>query len=166
MSAARLSEQHCSIARTLAIVGERWTLVIMRDVLLGFGGFRELQRRTGASSNILSDRLKGLVEHGIVERHPVAGQADAVDYRPTRKGLDLLPVLIALNRWGDVHVPLPEGRPRTWHHLACDHEADPRLICAHCHAPLVPDEVQAAPGPAADDEQRREGRRPPQPVTD
>src|SRR5918997_1670019 len=111
MPATRLSEQHCSIARTLAVVGERWTLVIMRDVLLGFGGFRELQRRTGASSNILSDRLKGLVEQGIIERHPVAGHADAVDYRPTRKGLDLLPVLIALNRWGDVHAPLPEGRP-------------------------------------------------------
>lgn len=161
MSVERLSRQHCSIARALAVVGERWTLLITRDVLLGFGGFRELQRRTGASSNVLSERLKILVEHGIVERHPVPGHADSVRYRPTTRGRDLLPVLIALNEWGDRHAPLPDGPPRSWHHLRCGHDAEPHLVCSHCHLPLAPDDVQAAPGRGADDGQRREGRRPP-----
>jgi DNA-binding HxlR family transcriptional regulator len=88
--------QNCSVARTLAVVGERWTLLVMRDVLNGHRRFRELRRTTGIAPNILSDRLGTLVEHGLLRHDEATGE-----YRPTRKGADLSPVLIALMSWGD-----------------------------------------------------------------
>jgi DNA-binding HxlR family transcriptional regulator len=92
--------EECSAAATLAIVGERWSLLILRDAMFrGFTRFSQFQRSLGVATNILGKRLEKFVEHGLMERHQAEGQAP--EYRLTRKGLELKPVLVALTEWGD-----------------------------------------------------------------
>jgi DNA-binding HxlR family transcriptional regulator len=143
--------QNCSVAAALAVVGERWTLLVMREVLLGRRRFAEIQRQTGIASNILADRLETLVEHGVLERR--GGDGDAPEYVPTQKGLDVSPVIVALMQWGDRHAA-PNGPPRVMVHTACDHDADPHLVCSHCHEPLRAHELRVRPGPGATPAQR------------
>src|SRR3989442_6993402 len=94
-------QQNCSIARTLQVVGERWTLLVLREVFTGQRRFEEIQRNLGVATNILSDRLQTLVEADILERRPLGDRADRSEYLLTEKGLDLNPVLLELMRWGD-----------------------------------------------------------------
>lgn len=142
-------DQTCSIANTLAVIGERWTLLILRDVLLGTRRFEDLQRSTGVASNILSDRLDTLVAHGILQRVPLDGRPDRHEYRPTRAGGELAHVLQALMQWGDRHAPPPGGPARVLVHRTCGHETEPLHVCAHCGEPLDPTEVEMHPGPGA-----------------
>jgi len=148
-------DQNCSIARTLAIVGERWTLLVLRDVLLGNRRFEEIRRSLGVASNILSDRLATLVEHGVLTR-----SGEPPEYRVTEKGLELQPVLVALMQWGDRHTAGETGPPMVHVHTACGHDADPRLHCSHCGEPLSARELRVRPGPGADERQRALGLRP------
>ncbi|HEX2084264.1 MAG TPA: helix-turn-helix domain-containing protein [Solirubrobacteraceae bacterium] len=141
--------QNCSIAGALALLGERWTLLVMREVLLGRRRFGDIQRHTGVAKNILSDRLETLVEHGLLERR-------GAEYVPTSKGLDVNPVLVALMQWGDRHVAGEAGPPRVLVHEACGHDAHPTLRCAHCDGELDARELRVRPGPGANDEQRGE----------
>src|SRR5580765_5067511 len=97
-------DQNCSIADALAVVGERWTLLVMREVLLGRRRFREIKRNTGIASNILSDRLDTLVEHGVLQRRLYSEHPESYEYVPTAKGVDLNPVLVTLMTWGDKHA--------------------------------------------------------------
>src|SRR4051812_24171145 len=113
--------QNCSIARALEVVGERWTLLVMREMLLGRHGFREIKRNTGIASNILSDRLSTLVEHGLLAR-------DGERYKLTEKGLDLNPVVLSLMQWGDKYAA-PNGPPKVPVHTTCGHDAHPRMHC-------------------------------------
>lgn len=142
-------DQNCSIARTLAIVGERWTLLVLRDVLLGNRRFEEIRRSLGVASNILSDRLATLVDHGVLTR-----EGEPPEYRVTEKGLDLQPVLMALMQWGDRYTAGEAGPPVVHVHLACGHDADARLHCSHCGEALTPRELRVRPGPGANDTQR------------
>ena len=137
--------QNCSIAGALALLGERWTLLVMREVLLGRRRFEDIRRHTGVAKNILSDRLDTLVAHGLLRK-------EGADYVPTRKGVDVNPVLVALLQWGDKHVN--EQAPRVLVHAACGHDADPSLHCAHCGEEIEPRELRVRPGPGADAEQR------------
>ena len=139
--------QHCSIAGALSLLGERWTLLVMREVLLGRRRFGDIQRNTGVAKNILSDRLETLVEHGLLERR------DA-EYYPTAKGIDVNPVLVALLQWGDKHVYGESGAPRVLVHAACGHDANPSLRCSHCEAEIEARELRVRPGPGADPSQR------------
>lgn len=141
-------DQNCSIARTLAIVGERWTLLVLREVLLGRRRFEEIRRGLGVASNILSDRLATLVEHGVLTR---AG--DLPEYRVTEKGLDLQPVLITLMQWGDRYTAGDAGPPVVHVHKACAHDAAARLHCAHCGETIGPRDVRLRPGPGANAQQ-------------
>ena len=143
-------DQNCSIARALAIVGERWTLLVMREVLLGHRRFREIRRQTGIAPNILSDRLATLVEQGLVE---LRGQ----EYVPTRKGRDINPVLIGLMQWGDRYATGQAGPPRVIVHATCGHDADPALRCSHCDEALEARDVRVRPGPGADERQLADG---------
>ncbi len=149
-------EQHCSIAAALEILGERWTLLVMREVLLGRRRFGDIRSHVGVAPNILSDRLQTLVEHGLLERRPIDGEPDAHEYAPTRKGVDANPVLVALLQWGDRHATPEGGPPRVLVHTACGHDADPRLHCAHCGEPARPRDLKVRPGPGATAEQRAE----------
>ena len=140
--------QNCSIARALEILGERWTLLILREVLLGRRRFEEIRRNTGVATNILTDRLATLVEHDVLERR-------GDEYVPTRKGVEANPVLVALLQWGDAHAA-PDGPPRVLVHARCGHDADPRLQCAHCNEEIRPGELRVRPGPGANERQRGE----------
>ena len=146
--------QNCSIARTLAVVGERWTLLILREVLLGRRRYEDIRRNTGVATNILSDRLDTLVEHGVLRRR---GQ----DYVPTERGIELNPVLVTLARWGDRHLAGDAGPPRVFVHEACGHDADPELHCSHCGERVDPRELSVRPGPGADADQLAAGVLPP-----
>ena len=141
--------QNCSIAGALALLGERWTLLVMREVLLGRRHFAEIKRNTGVAPNILSDRLATLVDHGLLE--PRRGE-----YVPTAKGLDVNPVLVALMQWGDRHVYGETGAPRVVVHTACGHDADPTLRCAHCDEELRTRDLAVRPGPGASPQQQAE----------
>jgi DNA-binding HxlR family transcriptional regulator len=141
-------DQNCSIARTLAIVGERWTLLVLREVMLGSRRFEEIRRNLGVASNILSDRLTTLVEHGVLRR-----DGEPPEYRVTAKGVDLQPVLVGLMQWGDRYTAGEAGPPIVYTHVACGHDADPQLHCGHCGEPLGPRELRVRPGPGANERQ-------------
>jgi DNA-binding HxlR family transcriptional regulator len=96
--------QNCSIAAALEIVGERWTLLIIRDAVLGLRRFDEFRESLGIARNVLTDRLNKLVEQGIFEREPYGDRADRFDYRLTQKGLDLHVALVGLRQWGDRYL--------------------------------------------------------------
>jgi len=160
VAADRFADQNCSIARTLAVVGERWTLLVVRELALGRTRFRDLRENVGVSTNVLADRLVALVAHGIVSKVRVAARGQVHDYRLTAKGWDLLPVLVALTQWGDRHAAGAQGPPRAWWHVDCDHETEPELTCSHCRRTLERGSVRVLPGPGADARQRAEGMLP------
>lgn len=147
--------QNCSIAAAAAVIGERWTLLVLREILLGRRRFAEIRRQTGIATNILSDRLETLTEHGLVERRPTGEGHDAHEYVPTRRGIDANPVIVALMQWGDRYMA-PHGAPRVLVHAACGHDAEPALVCAHCGETIAAHELRVRPGPGADEQQRQE----------
>jgi DNA-binding HxlR family transcriptional regulator len=151
--------QNCSVARALAVVGERWSLLVVREVVLGRRRFREIQRQTGVATNILSDRLDTLVERGVLERRASRADPAAPEYWVTRKGLDLVPALLALSRWGDAYES-PNGPPREFFHSQCGHEIESQMHCPHCGLDVRPEELRARPGPGATPQQRAEGELP------
>jgi DNA-binding HxlR family transcriptional regulator len=147
-------DQNCSVAAALAIVGERWTLLVLREVLLGHRRFQEIKRNTGIATNILTDRLATLVEHGVLERRLYSEQPESHEYVPTAKALDVRPILVGLMQWGDKYVNAESGPPRVYVHTACGHDADPFLGCAHCGQAIDYGELKVRPGPGADAAQR------------
>ena len=152
--------QNCSIARASEILSERWTMLIMREILLGRRRFSELKRNTGAASNILSDRLNTLVDHGLlvrVDRQEIDG-SPIEQYKPTRKGVDVQPIILAMLAWGDKYES-PDGAPKEIVHDACGHTTHPVMACSHCGDRIMPDEVSVRPGPGANERQIREYER-------
>jgi DNA-binding HxlR family transcriptional regulator len=140
--------QICSIARSLELVGERWTLLVIREVFNGNRKFSEMQRSLGVARNVLTDRLQGLLDEGILERRPYSERPERYEYFLTEKGLDLWPLMIALMRWGDKHEPLPGGRPMVVVHKGeCGGEIDDRRICTKCGKHLSVREARAIQGP-------------------
>jgi DNA-binding HxlR family transcriptional regulator len=101
MRRASFEEVNCSIAQALEVVGDCWSLLIMRDVFLGFTRFDSMQRRLGIARNTLTDRLNWLCQHGVVTRVPYGDSGNRFEYRLTEKGRDLQPVLLAMMAWGD-----------------------------------------------------------------
>ena len=147
----RYSGANCSIARTLDIVGEKWTLLILREAFYGLRRFEDLQRATGCARNLLSDRLSTLVAHGILSREPYRepGSRQRHEYRLTEKGRQLLPVLVALMNWGDRWMPDPAGPPVEVHHRDCDALVHVTLTCAAGHDSLSATDTYPTPGPGA-----------------
>jgi DNA-binding HxlR family transcriptional regulator len=129
-----LSQVYCSVARTWAVLGERWTMMVVREAFRGTRRFDAFQRRLGVGRNVLSDRLQTLTAEGVFERVRYQESPDRFEYRLTEKGLDLYPVLLSLMRWGDRYqVDRP---PVRLVHKECGHEATPQLACAHCGEPV------------------------------
>ena len=125
----------CSVARTLEVVGEWWTLLVLRDAFRGVRRFDDFQRSLGIARNILADRLATLVEHGILQRRRYQDRPDRYEYRLTEKGLDLYPVLLAMMRWGDRWSS--DGVPPVrLTHRACGHEVTPEMRCPACGGPI------------------------------
>jgi DNA-binding HxlR family transcriptional regulator len=129
--------RECSIARTLEIVGEKWALLAVREVLLGNGRFDEMVRRTGAPRDTLAARLKTLVAGGILERRQYSEHPVRHEYRLTDAGRELYPVIMSLMKWGDRHLAGAEGPPRVFEHR-CGHRLVAQLVCEACGEPVDP----------------------------
>jgi DNA-binding HxlR family transcriptional regulator len=138
--------QNCSVARALEVIGERWTILLVRDAFLGVRRFEDFQRDLGLSRGVLTDRLNRLLEAGIFERRLYQERPERYEYRLTEKGRDLWPVTVALLRWGDRYYA-EQGRPRLVLHRDCGGELTERLTCAKCGAELTAHDVEARPGP-------------------
>ncbi|MDA0170628.1 helix-turn-helix transcriptional regulator [Solirubrobacter taibaiensis] len=130
----------CSIGRAMEILGERWTFLILRESFYGVRRFSDMQRNLGIARNILSTRLQTLVANGILERRLYQEEPPRHEYRLTEAGRDLYPAIVTLMRWGDRHLS-NETPPVVLRHNSCGHEADPLLVCSHCHEELDPHEV-------------------------
>ncbi len=140
--------QNCSIARTLELVGDRWTFLVLRDVFLGIRRFDALQRDLGVARNVLAARLERLVGEGVLAKVPYSERPLRHEYRLTDKGLDLWPVIVELLLWGDRHAA-PNGPPIVIRHNGCGGELGERRICARCGEPLGALDVRAELGPGA-----------------
>jgi DNA-binding HxlR family transcriptional regulator len=136
--------QTCSVAGSLEVVGERWSLLIVRDAFMGARRFEDFQRRTGAARNVLAARLNLLVEEGIFKRAQYQEHPVRHEYRLTEKGQDLWPVIVALLKWGDRYV-YPGNEPIRLVHKGCGGEINDRRICGTCGAQLGPRDAQAQP---------------------
>ena len=139
--------QTCSIARSLELIGERWTLLVLRDAFLGRRRFDEFQASLGIARNILQARLRRLVDAGIMRRVRYQEHPPRDEYRLTEAGLELWPVIVDLLWWGDRHLSGPEGPPVLLRHRDCGGALDSRRRCERCGAELGPREVEALPGP-------------------
>lgn len=142
--------QNCSIAGTLELVGERWTLLVLRDVFLGVRRFDALQRELGVARNVLASRLDRLVAEGLLKKTPYQERPLRNEYRLTEKGLDLWPVIVELMHWGDRHLA-EQGPPIVIRHRGCGGLLGERRICERCGEPLGVRDVRAEPGPGATD---------------
>ena len=141
--------QSCSIAGALEVVGERWSLLIVRDILLGLRRFDELQSHLGIARNILQARLARLQAQGVIERVPYQERPLRHEYMLTEKGLDLWPAIVALMKWGDRYTP-PEGGPAVLiEHRGCGGAVDEHRICERCGARLKARDAVGRPGPGA-----------------
>jgi len=142
-------DQNCSIARSLEVLGDRWTILVMRDAFMRVRRFEDFQRNLGIARNVLTDRLGRLVEEGILERVPYHDRPARFEYRLTEKGVDLWPVMIALLQWGDRYYSAETGPPRVIRHRGCGGEITRHLTCGACGAELGPRDVVAESGPGA-----------------
>jgi DNA-binding HxlR family transcriptional regulator len=140
--------QICSIARALEVVGERWTLLILRDALLGLGRFEEFQESLGIASNVLTNRLKLLCDEAVLERRADEGRPGRRRYVLTDKGRELAPALITLMKWGDHHYPTRGGPPRLTVHAACGGTVGADLRCERCGKQVSAGELDLPPGPS------------------
>jgi DNA-binding HxlR family transcriptional regulator len=150
MSALEWSTDNCTIARTLAVLGEKWTIQVMREVFVGVRRFEDMQDRTQIPRQVLSNRLAALVDRGLLRREPyrIPGQRQRRECRLTPAGLDLYPVLTALIAWGDQHLAVPEGPPLRTEHRDCGRGIHLETRCEAGH-PVPPRQAAIRPGPGA-----------------
>lgn len=146
MERKSFTDMHCSVAQCLEVVGEWWTMLIVRDAFLGIRRFDQFQDRLGISRNILIQRLNRLVDHGVFDRVQYHEHPPRYEYRLTAKGRDLWPVLTAMRQWGDQHVS-PDGPPMRLVHTTCGQTADAVLTCSQCEERLRPGDVRVVAGP-------------------
>lgn len=140
--------QVCSIARTLEVVGDRWTLLVVRDALRGTRRFEDFRTALGIAHNVLADRLGRLTEAGILERVRYQTRPDRYEYQVTEQGLALWPVIMSLLLYGDTYFA-PDGPPLLTRHRGCGGRLTPALTCDRCGASLGPADVELRPGPGA-----------------
>ncbi len=138
----------CSIARTLSVVGDRWTMLIIRDVFLGIRRFEAIQHDLRLTPHRLSDRLRRLVRDGILVRVEYEKHPHRFEYRLTEKGIDLYPLIVVMVEWGDRWMAGPAGVPVELVHRPCGHSIKPELTCPCCKSKIEPREMSTRPGPA------------------
>lgn len=155
MAIQAFADLNCSIARPLSFLGERWSILVVRDLFLGRRRFDEIQESLGVATNVLSRRLATLVDEGIVERRPYSEHPERFEYRLTDKGRDLQPVLLALLRWGDRYTTGEAGAPLETVHEECGKPFHMVPTCSECGGAVEPANVHSRPGPGANEEQRR-----------
>ena len=136
----------CSIAATLGVIGDRWTLLILRDVFRGVHRFGKLEADLGIAKNLLADRLSKLVAHDVLEKVPYQTRPVRHEYRLTAKGADLSTALIALMGWGDRWYAA-EGAPTILVHEDCGTPIEQTVRCPRCVEPVNPGKIKSRPGP-------------------
>ena len=122
----------CSVARALDILGDRWTFLILREAFFGVRHYDQFLSNLGIATNILSNRLKRLVENGIMEKNRDSTDSRRIKYRLTEKGRDLYPVTLAFMQWGDRWLADEKGPPLLLYHKQCGHRLTPVMCCDHC----------------------------------
>ncbi|MGB6055005.1 MAG: helix-turn-helix domain-containing protein [Burkholderiaceae bacterium] len=131
----------CSVARTLQIIGDRWSFLVIREMFFGVRRFDEFQMNLGIASNILTDRLQRLAEHGVVEKRQYQQRPERFEYRFTAKGRDLYGSMVVMMHWGDKW--LSHGKvPLILRHRACQQDFSARVVCSECQQELDPREVE------------------------
>jgi DNA-binding HxlR family transcriptional regulator len=150
---ADVGDLTCSVARTLSVVGDRWTLLVLRDAFLGVRRFEDFQA-VGLTRHRLADRLKRLVEAGVMDRVRYQDRPPRFEYRLTEKGRDVYPIIVSMTRWGDRWMAGDAGAPIELEHRGCGHTVMPVLACPRCAEPVTARDMRARPGPAL------RGRRP------
>ncbi|MEQ8834307.1 MAG: helix-turn-helix domain-containing protein [Miltoncostaeaceae bacterium] len=143
--------QNCSIARALEVVGERWTLLIVRDALRGFSRFDQFAARLNLAPSTLTTRLNRLVEEGVMERRPYQERPRRNEYLLTERGRALLPVVLSLMDWGDRFLATA-GAPALASHRGCGGLISPDTSCATCGQRVEPARIEWLPGPGADED--------------
>lgn len=133
---SEIGDQHCSIARALSVIGDRWTMLVLREAFLRTRRFEDFHQRTGAPRPILAERLRGLVDQGVFERRPYGNHPDRYEYRLTEKGRDLYPVIVSLLTWGDRWMTDEDDPPIELRHNGCGHVVHPELACPECGEPV------------------------------
>ena len=142
-----LETERCPVARTMSVIGDRWTVLILRDALRGASRFEEFHARLQCSRAIVAERLAGLVERGVLERELYQERPPRHDYRLTEMGRSLAPILMTMVQWAETWMPHPSGFRLERIHKPCGHAFNARLHCSECGEPVGPGEV-AYPGPA------------------
>jgi DNA-binding HxlR family transcriptional regulator len=140
------ADMHCSVAQCLEVIGEWWSMLIVRDAFLGIRRFDQFQERLGISRNILNQRLSFLVDAGVLEKVKYSEHPPRYEYRLTIKGRDLWPVLTAMRQWGDTYAA-PDGPPLWIVHAACGKVSNAVMTCSSCGKALSPTDVRAVRGP-------------------
>jgi DNA-binding HxlR family transcriptional regulator len=140
--------ENCSIARSLELIGERWTLLVLREAFTGARRFDEFVTRLDIARNVLTARLTLLVDEGVLERRRYQERPERFEYRLTEKGLELFPILMSMMKWGDRWYA-PDGPPRVVLHRDCGGTIDAHLTCERCGARVTARDVRLEPGPGA-----------------
>jgi len=148
MQRTNFGDMACSIARTLDVIGEPWSPLVLRDVYVGIRRFDELQAELEISRKVLTERLNHLVEHGVLERRPYDSRP-RYEYHLTQMGTELVDVLMVMVGWGDRWLAGKAGPPVLYRHHACGEVSSVDLRCTGCGEPMHADDVDVLPGPGA-----------------
>jgi len=140
-----VGDQPCSVARTMAVIGDRWTMLVLRNAFMGTRRFDNFQQQLSVTRHVLADRLKRLVDVGILRKEVY--QANRYEYRLTKMGLDLYPILLAVTAWGDAWLDEGRGAPIIYHHKNCSHIMKPLMVCSECGEKVNAHDVIPMVGP-------------------
>ncbi|MEV6770281.1 helix-turn-helix domain-containing protein [Nocardia sp. NPDC051030] len=146
MKRTTFADWPCTVARTVDLIGDWWTPLVLREAYYGARRFDEFERTLGLSRNVLTQRLTRLTEEGLLQRVPYQDRPPRHEYHLTDKGRDFFPVIAAMMAWGDRWLA-PEGPPIVLHHNTCAHDTHAEVVCAHCREPLHHRDMSAHLGP-------------------
>ena len=145
----------CSIARAVDILGDWWTPLIMREAFYGVRRFDDFEQALPISRNVLAQRLRRLVDEGLLDRVPYSDRPPRFEYLPTEMGHEFWSVLAAMSAWGDRWLDSDKGAPIVFHHTECNHDMTATVVCSQCRQPISIDDVQPRLGPGYPDRLRR-----------
>jgi DNA-binding HxlR family transcriptional regulator len=149
MQRTQFGDMACSIARTLDVIGEPWSPLILRDIFVGMNRFEQIQQDLGISRKVLTERLKWLVESGVLERHAYSRRPPRHEYRLTAKGTELCDLLLVMVRWGDRWLAGEAGPPVLYRHQDCGSISHAELRCSSCGGAMSVNTIDVLPGPGA-----------------
>lgn len=144
-----IQEEFCSVARTMSVIGDRWTMLILRDCFLGTHRFDDFQKQLRVTRHLLADRLRKLVAHGVLIKVPYQEKPTRYEYRLTQKGIDLYPIIMGLVQWGDKYMASDtQDVPMEYIHTSCGQKTEATLICSQCQEAIEPKQMRPIATPA------------------